>query len=217
MRHFIPGILAGWASAAAVAFSFMPEEPACAIQLDKMNVFYCGVDNPVSIVVRGVPEPEVRIETSDNLKIQKDGNYHYAVRASTPGEGVITISGGRLKPTSFKYRVKRFPDPAVRLGAQYNSGTMKNGVFRAQGGLAAVFEGFDICGKCDMVSYKVIQLRKGQLLAEITNNGSRFDPAVQPVIDAALPGDTYIFDEIKVRCPGDAVARALESLTFVIK
>lgn len=68
-----------------------------------------------------------------------------------------------------------------------------------------------------MVSYKVIYLRKGLLLAEVTNNGSRFDPAVQPVIDAALPGDTYIFDEIKVRCPGDAAARALESLTFVIK
>ena len=217
MRTLIIGLLAGWASAAFFAFRFMPEEPACAIQLDKMNVFYCGVDNPVTLVARGVPEPELRIETSENLKMQKDGNNHYTVRASTPGEGSITVSGGRLKPLTFKYRVKRIPDPVVRLGAQHRSGSMGNGQFRAQGGLAAVIEGLDICALCDVVSYKVIHLRKGQLMAEVANTGARYEAAVQPVIDAARPGDTYIFDEVKVRCPGDAAARALESLTFVIK
>lgn len=217
MRTFIPGILAGWASAAVFAFTFVPEEPACAIQLDKMNVFYMGFDNPVSIVVRGVPEQEVRIETSDNLTIQKYGNYHYNVRPSMVGEATITVSGGKLKPVTFKYRVKRIPDPAVRLGAMYRSGAIPNGAFRAQAGLAAVIENFDIDAKCEMVSYKVIHLRKGQLIAEVTNNGARYNPAVQAVIDAAMPGDTYIFDEIKVRCPGDAVPRAMEGLTVVIK
>lgn len=217
MRTLFYGILAGWASAAVFAFTFMPEEPACAIQLDKMNVFYMGFDNPVSIVVRGVPEQEVRIETSDNLTIQKDGNHHYNVRPNQIGEAKITVSGGKLKPVTFNYRVKRFPDPVVRLGAMYRSGAISNGAFRAQSGVAAVIENFDIDAKCEMVSYKVIHLRKGQLIAEVTNNGARYNPAVRAVIDAAMPGDTYIFDEIKVRCPGDAVSRAMESLTFVIK
>lgn len=217
MRTLIIGLVAGWASAALFAFRFMPEEPACAIQLDKMNVFYCGLDNPVTLVARGVPEPELRIETSENLKMQKDGNNHYIVRAGTPGEGSITVSGGKLKPLTFKYRVKRIPDPAVRLGAQYWSGSMGNGSFRAQGGLAANLEGLDICANCDVASYKVIHLRKGQLMAEVSNTGARYEAGVKPVIDAARPGDMYIFDDIKVKCPGDAAARALESLTFVIK
>jgi len=217
MRAFIPGMLLGSALTVLLAFTFHPEEPACVIALDRMNVLYCGVDNPVSILVRGVAEADVRIETSDNLTIKKDGNLHYTVRTGTPGEGSITVSGGKLNPVTFRYRVKRFPDPVPRLGARYRSGTIGNGEFRAQGGIAAVIESFDICGNCEMVSYKVVHLRNGQLLTEITNKGARYETAVQPVIDAARPGDTYIFEELRFRCPGDSVARALESLTFVIK
>ncbi len=217
MRAFIPGMLLGSTLTVLLAFSFHPEEPACVIALDKMNVFYCGFDNPVSILVRGVPEADVRIEASDNLTIKKDGNLHYTVRAGTPGEGSITVSGGNLKPATFRYRVKRFPDPMPRLGARYRSGTIGNGEFRAQGGLAAVVENLDIDAKFEMVSYNVIHLRKGQMLAEVTNQGARYEAVVQPIINAARPGDTYIFEQIKVRCPGDSVARALESLTFVIK
>lgn len=217
MRTLIPGILAGWASAAVFAFTFVPEEPACAIQLDKMNVFYMGFDNPVTIVVRGVPEQEVRIETSDNLSIQKSGNCHYTVRTSMVGEATITVSGGKLKPVTFKYRVKRIPDPVLRLGAMFQSGSIPVGTFRAQGGLAAVLENLDIDAKCEMVSYKVIHLRRGQLVAEAENTGARYKPAAQAVIDAAMPGDTYIFDEIKTRCAGDQVTRFMGSVTYVIK
>lgn len=216
MRAFIPGILLGWATALLFAFSLHLEEPACVIGLDRMNVFYCGVDNPVSILVRGVPEAEVRIEAS-GVTIKKDGNMHYAVRASTPGEGSITISGGKLQPVTFKYRVKRTPDPEVLLGAAHWGRNISSGEFKAQGGLAAVMSGFDVCGNCEMVSYKVSRLRNGQLLAEAINNRARYEAAAQAIINAAQPGDTYIFDEVKTRCPGDIAARALAGLTFVIK
>ena len=217
MRAFIPGMLLGSTLTVLLAFTFHPEEPACVIALDRMNVMYCGVDNPVSILVRGVPEADVRIETSDNLTIKKDRNLYYTVRAGTPGEGSITVSGGNLKPVTFRYRVKRFPDPVPRLGARYRSGTIGNGEFKAQAGLAAIVENLDIDVRCETVSYNLIHLRKGQMLAEVTNHGARYEAVVQPIIDAARPGDTYIFEDIKVRCPGDSVARPLESLTFVIK
>ncbi len=218
MRAFIPGMLLGSTLTVLLAFSFHPEEPACVIALDRMNILYCGVDNPVSILVRGVPEADVRIETSDNLTIKKDRNLHYVVRAASPGEGIITVSGGKLAPVVFKYRVKRMPDPRFLLGAWYSSRTMGNGEFKAQGGLVAVIEGFDIDAKCDLVSYKVVHLRKGRLQSETTNQGGRFDKTVQPIINDAQPGDTYIFQNAKVRCPGDQYARDLgQTLTFVIK
>lgn len=218
MRAFIPGILLGWATAILFAFTRHLEEPACVIGLDRMNVFYCSVDNPVSILVRGVPDAEVRIETSANLKIQKDGNMHYTVRASTPGEGTITVSGGKLQPVTFRYRVKRIPDPVFLLGATYQSRKIGNGTFKAQGGVAAVIMNFDIDARCEVVSYRVVHLRKGRLISETINKGSRFDAGVQPVINDARPGDTYIFQDAKVRCPGDQYARDMgQTLTFEIE
>lgn len=216
LRAFVPGVLLGWATAILFAFTYHLEEPACVIGLDKMNVFYCGIDNPVSILVRGVPEADVRIDVSDGLTINKDGNMHYIVRANTPGEGAITISGGKLQPVTFKYFVKRFPDPVALLGAAHRASTIGSGEFKAQGGLAAVMSAL-FCGNCEMVSYKVSRLRNGQLLAEATNKGARYEAAAQVIINAAQPGDMYIFDEVRARCPGDISARVLEGLTFMIK
>lgn len=218
MRSFISGVFAGGTLVALFAFAGgIPDEPAGLIQLDKMNVFYAGLDNPVSILVRGVPENEVRITTSENLTIKKETGLSYTVRAGTPGEGSITLSGGRLKPVTFQYRVKRIPDPVPLLGAARGSCLLGNGEFKAQGGIAAVWENLDIEARCDMVSYRVVHLRKNVLMAEATNNGARFEPEVRAIVDEARSGDVYIFDEIKTRCPGDQATRNLGSLTFVIK
>ncbi len=217
-RLHLPSLLAGITFAALLAFTLRTETPACVIGLDKMNVLYRGIDNPATILVRGVPEAEVRIQTSDNLTVKKESGLWYTIRAGAPGDGTITVSGGDLKPVIFRYRVKQIPDPVLRVGARHGSRTIGNGEFRAQGGLAAVIENFDIDARCEVTSFKVLHLREGRLLAEATNTGARYDATVQPLIDGARPGDTYIFQEAKVRCPGDQAARILdETLTFVIR
>jgi len=218
MRAFIPGMLLGSTLTVLLAFTFHPEEPACVIALDRMNILYCGVDNPVSILVRGVPEADVHIETSDNLTIKKEDNLHYVVQPRAPGVGAITISGGKLEPVTFTYRVKPLPDPVLYLGARPGSCTSINSSFKAQGGISAIIENLDFDVRCEVVSYKLVRLRKGKLLAEITNKGAQFDATVQPIINDAQPGDTYIFQDAKVRCPGDQYTRDLgQTLTFVIK
>ena len=217
-RLHLPSLLAGITGTALLAFTLRTETPACVISLDKMNILYCGIDNPAAILVRGVPEAEVHIQTSENLTLKNERGLWYTLRASAPGEGTITVSGGDLKPVSFRYRIKRIPDPLLRLGGRHGSRTIGNGEFRAQGGLAAVIEDFDIDARCALTSFKMLHLREGRLLAEATNTGARYDATVQPIIDSARPGDTYIFQEVKVRCPGDQAARILdETLTFVIR
>ncbi len=175
------------------------------------------MDNPVSILVRGVPEAEIKIETSENLTIKKEGSISYTVRASTPGEGTIIVSGGNLKPLTFRYRVKRIPDPTVLLGAQLFPGTISSGTFQAQKGIAALLLNFDMDARCDMLSYKVIQVRNGQFEAEVSNTGVRFTTEARTLINKAEPGDIYIFENVKVKCPGDIVSRDMGSLTFVIR
>lgn len=211
-------LLLGFAASTLLAFNFFYDPPACAIAVNKLNVFYIGVDNPVSIVVRGVPKEQVVVKGDGlNLKKSPGDNDDYTVTATTPGTGYITVSGGDLKPMKFQYRVKKIPDPVPRLGGNHRGGTMANGEFKAQNGIAAVMENFDFDAYCDVVSYEVTYLTKRQDPVTVINYGARFNSDVEALVSKAAPGVAYFFDEIKVRCPGDAAARNLGSLVFRIR
>lgn len=211
-------LLLGFALSTLLAFNFFYDPPACAIAVNKLNVFYVGVDNPVSIVVRGVPKEQVVVK-GDGLNLSKNTKEgdDYTVTATTPGTGYITVSGGDMKPVKFQYRVKTIPDPMPRLGGKHRGGTMGNGEFKAQNGISAVMENFDFDAYCDVVYYEVTYLAKNQDPVTVSNNGSRFNDQVASYVNRAKPGDVYFFDEIKVNCPGDTGGRNLGSLVFKIK
>ncbi|MBL7774854.1 MAG: hypothetical protein JNK89_02570 [Saprospiraceae bacterium] len=216
MQNLLAKLLALWALVATLAFAYQPEEPACAIRLDKLNTFYVALDHPASILARGIPESELTIATSDNLSIRKEASGKYIVRASAVGPATITLSGGALPPTTFEYRVRGLPDPEARLGGSILPNNLPVGTFRAQQGLVAPITGFDMSGSYGMVGYKVVQVRGGKFLAEAENTGGRFNEAARRLIDDAQPGDVFIFENIKVQMPGETAPRAANSLTFSI-
>lgn len=197
-------------------FSYEVGQRSVAVQLDKMNVFYIGVDNPISVSAAGVPSAQVQVSASGVSVSPAGGGGKYVVRATTPGEATITVSGGGVKQT-FSYRVKRIPDPSPQLGARYKGGSLANGVFKAQGGIAAMLENFDFDAKCDIVGFEVTYLAKRQDPVTRSNPGARWTSDVQGFINKAMPGDAYFFDDIKCKCPGDAQARNLGGLAFKIK
>ena len=44
-----------------------------------------------------------------------------------------------------------------------------------------------------------------------------FLPQAQALINKASPGDSYIFNDIKCKCPGDSAPRNIGQLYFTIK
>jgi gliding motility-associated protein GldM len=196
-------------------FKYEVGQRSVAVSLDKMNVFYIGVDNPVSVSAAGVSSNDVKV-TGSGVTVNGAGGGKFIIRATTPGEATLTVSGGGASST-FKYRVKRIPDPTPLLGAKHRSKAMANGEFKAQGGIGAVLENFDFEAKCDVVGFEVSYLPKRQDPITKTNAGARWSGEVGDMINKAKPGDAYFFDEIKARCPGDAAARNLGGLAFKIR
>jgi hypothetical protein len=216
-RSIFSGTLIGAVLTIALAFKVSKETPSCAISLTKMNVFYMGVDNPVTITVRGVPEEQVVIKTQ-GITIKKNENSHYIVHARSLGEASITVSGGALAPTTFKYRIKQLPDPEPLLGAKHKSKNIGSGEFKAQGGVAAVMMNSDYgCFNCDLVGFTLTYVKKGTDPVTVSNTGARYNPAAQQLINNATGGDAYYFEAIRARCPGDANARELGGLAFKIR
>lgn len=195
-------------------FKYEVGQRSVAVSLDKMNVFYIGVDNPISVSAAGVSSNEVRV-SANGVTVNSQGGGKFNVRATTPGEASLTVSGGGASQT-FKYRVKRIPDPSPFIGKK-KGGQMGNGEFKAQGGVAAVLENFDFEAKCDMVGFEFTYYAKRQDPVSVSNSGARWGSQAQEMVNKAKPGDAYFFDDIKCKCPGDVAARNIGSIAVKIR
>ena len=120
------------------AFEYEVGERSCNVAATKMNVFYIGVENPLSVTAAGISSNELKVQAS-GVVLNKGGESGYTVKASKPGPASVTVSGGGLKATKFPFRVKRIPDPVARL-SKNSGGTMGNGEFKAQGGVGAFLD-----------------------------------------------------------------------------
>lgn len=180
---------------------------------DKMNVFYIGVDNPVSVSVAGASSNQINVSAS-GCQISGSGGK-YIVKASAVGPAKINVSAPGITQ-AFDFRVKRIPDPVAKLGNE-SSGAMGSGEMKAQRGVLSVLENFDFDAKCTIESFGVARVPKRSDPILARNEGASFNGNARSIVDAATPGDLYYFDEIKVRCPGDGAARKINSMNWRIK
>jgi gliding motility-associated protein GldM len=184
------------------------------VSADKMNVFYIGVDNPVTVTVAGVSSNEVKASCT-GCDMRKDGKG-YVVTASKPGEATINVSGGGMPNTPFAFRVKRIPDPIARL-SKSSGGVMGNGEFKAQSGVGAFLDNFDFDAKCNIQGYNLTFVAKRQDPVESVNEGARYNEKSQRLVAQAKPGDIFYFDNVKAKCPGDQAGRPINSMVFKIQ
>ncbi len=189
--------------------------PCTVVSADRMNIFYIGVDNPVTISRNG-DISNVKVSCSGggcHLSVIGEGKYN--VRVSTPGKANISVSAPGEQPEIFEFRVKRFPDPVVSIG-RYKS-SISAAEFKAQKGIRAELKNIDINARCAVVGFEVIHIPKGKEPVIATQPGENFIKATRNIIDAAKSDDIYCFNGIQVRCPGDAVERKVNDLVIKIK
>ncbi len=199
------------------SFEYEVGQRSAAISLDKMNVFYIGVPNPITVSAAGISSNELVVNgTGGGIKISPKGGSSFEVNVTTQGEATLTLSGGGLTPTPFKYRVKRIPDPVPEV-AGVSGGTMGNGTFKAQGGLIANLKDFDFDARCNITGYSLTRVARREDPVTEVNGGASFTGSSRRLVDQAKPGDTYFFNDIKAKCPGDDVNRALGSIVINIK
>ncbi len=197
-------------------FEYEVGERSVSVSADKMNVFYIGVDNPVTISAAGVSSNKLNVTTGSGITIKSTGGSSYVVTANTPGKSSVNVSGGGLPSTSKEFRVKRIPDPVPKLSGERGGG-IPNGVFRAQLGLIADLEDFDFEARCEIIGFQLVRVARRQDPEPASNSGGRFNDAAQRLVNKAAPGDRYFFEDIKAKCPGDKIGRDVGSMTFLIR
>jgi len=181
-----------------------------AVMPDKMNVFYIGVDNPVTI---GSPTGWDKTTVSiSNGTITGSGSNRVVRPSNTPGQkAVITVNADK-KASTFEFRIKRIPDPVFKIASgkpRMPAVEFKNAPF-----CRADLENFDFDLKFSVVSATVYfsganftSVQQAQL------NGNNLS-ALQNLISKSGPGTSITFDNIKVSGP-DGV-RGIDGRSFTL-
>lgn len=166
-----------------------------AVMLDKMNVFYIGVDNPVTI---GSPTGWDKTNVSMSGGTISGSGSARTVRVSAIGPASITVNADK-KSTTFPFRVKRIPDPIFKVGD--GKKRMAAVVFKNQTNCRAELENFDFDLRYSVVSATVYF--SGANFPSVqtgTISGSSLG-SVSAQIARCGPGSSITFVNIRVQGP----------------
>lgn len=190
-----------------MAFHFKDEyivaRPALTISPTKMNVFYIGVDNPVSISVPGGPE---RVSPSVTVgKIRQDGqNWVVYDLPMTAKEAIVSVNAvftGKAKNMgSMTFRCKRVPDPIATIGNKSDGIISKSILLASPYLVAAMPPGFDFDLKYMVTSYTFVTDVSGDII-ETRVTGNRLTPEITKMIQNAKKNKRIWFEDIAVRGP----------------
>lgn len=206
------------------SFQYTVGSTGASIQLDKMNVFYIGVPNPITVSAAGysLQDVSVSIDGADVQEDKEKGIGHYIIKVNKPGEVDANIMAktaekGVVKVGGMKVRVKFIPDPTAKIAGK-TGGAMPSNIFKAQQGILAVLDNFDFDARFVVTSYEFSMLpKRGELLGPYKVQGPylKKDKNVAQLIDRAKPGDRVYIEEIRARGP-DGRTRALTSITLLL-
>jgi len=188
------------------------------IALDKMNVLYIGVDNPVSIAASGGGDDKVQATiTGGGGSLTRVGNGKYIARVnSVTDECRITVSVDGKVAGASQFRVRTIPEAQAYVGGKASGENMTAGAFRAQGGVGAGIKNFPFELSYDVVSFTFTCDTDDDIVI-LPNQGANFSPQVRNAMNQHVQaGRTVTIDDIRVKGPDGRTTKA-PSLVYYIK
>ncbi len=196
-------------------FKYEVGERNVTVAAEKMNVLYVGVENPIAVSAAGTNTNLLKVR-AEGTPLNKINNTKYMAKPTRTGMAKITVSGGGLPSTSFEYRVKKIPDPVIKLGNK-RGGKISKSEFKTHRGPVPFLENFDFEADCKIMGFELVRVPKRGDARRQLNQGGRYNSSTQTLVNQADHDDTYYFNNLKVKCPGDTAGRELNGLIFNIR
>lgn len=202
---------------------YIVAEPSATISPTNMNVFYIGVDNPVSISVPGASAESIEPTITG-------GGGATIKRATRPGEYIVNVKtqqltkinvaanihGKKMPMGSMDFRVKPIPPPKAQIGAS-DGGRIEKEILLAQGGLRVVMEGFDFPVTYIVTEFQMTFNTGGDAQAPLVARGNRFTPEMLAQINRLRRGNKVYIEGIRAKGPDGERAVANSQMIFTIQ
>jgi hypothetical protein len=202
--------------------SYFVGAPGATISLDKMNVFYREVDNPISTSASGILLQNLALNVPTGVEKRSIGGGQYIIDVTNYPQKDLTIGlsapRGDGKNQDFggrKYRVKDIPNPILKVGGK-PGGAIPSVAFKPQLGPEAVLENFDFDAKFTVESFSFgYTLRKSGEYDEIQNEGPLFNSKVKTVMERLRPKDKVYLENVRVKSPRGKI-RVIPNISFTM-
>jgi gliding motility-associated protein GldM len=193
-------------------------QSAASIALDKMNVLYIGVDNPVTISATGAGSEKLQasiVGGGGNL-VNKGGGAYIARVSSVTDECWINVSVDNRPAGKSKFRVRTIPKPIAVVGGYESGANVPAGGFRAQSGVGAFVKDFPFELQYKVTKFTISADTDDGYIDDAACTGNTWSSEAQRILNGLKPGRTVMIDDINAVGP-DGRNQKLPSLVYYIK
>ena len=189
------------------------------ISAKKMNVFYIGVDNPVSIDISGIPKESLTPAIScGTIKPDLSSNDWVVNVPVGCNDAVVTlatnINGVQKYLGSKTFRVKKLPDPAATIGGK-NSGVINRDIMIAAGALAPKMPDDFEFDHSFVISSFTMTVQRGFKVYNLDSKNAYLTTEMIDQIKQTNRGQSVVFENIMARDP-DGIERTLSPIVLTI-
>ena len=198
---------------------YVVQRPSVTVSADAMNVFYAGVDNPVSISAPGIPQDNIDASISHGSIIPRGGSQY---TVNVPGDideaninVMARVAGTTQSMGTQTFRIRTIPDPEPTIAGQAG-GRIDRGRLVVNPVLAAtVPDDFDFDMDFEIASFTMYTTVSG-MYWERSAEGSRLTDDMIDQIERLSRGTRVTFTDITTRPADDGVVRELETISITI-
>lgn len=199
---------------------YMVSKPSAVISPTKMNVFYMGVDNPVSISVPGFAAENISasILGAGSIRAKNKAKGEYIVKVKKRGKVKVrvTATDDQGNKTSFpaqEFRVKKVPSPIAEVAGK-SSGSIAKTKLQAAGNMLAKMENFDFKMKV-IISGFTVSAKVGQYEQSKKSRSYKLTPEQKALIKKVKRGSRVTFEKITCKVAGEN--RKLRDISLKLK
>jgi gliding motility-associated protein GldM len=193
-------------------------QSTASIGLDKMNVLYIGVDNPVTVAASGAGDDKINFSiTGGGGTYTKQGGGKYIVRVNTPTEECwINVMVEGKTAGKQKFRVRTIPKPIAVVGSYESGANVPAGAFSAQAGVGAGVKDFPFELQYKVTKFTLSADTDDGYIDDAACTGNLWSSEALRIIKSLKSGRTVMIDDIYAIGP-DGRSQHLPSLVYYIK
>jgi len=201
------------------AGEYVVAPPSLTVAATKMNVFYIGVDNPVSISVPGIAEANLQPSISVGTLTRDPSGKDWIVKVPQgQPKAVISVNamyqGEARGMGSAEFRIRRVPNPVAEIAGQVEGAIDKNTLLAA-GAIIPIMRDFEFDLFFEVKSFRMTTIIGGDGISKRSNN-NRFSEEMISLIQSARKGQKFFFENITAEGP-DKTPRSLNPISMEIK
>jgi gliding motility-associated protein GldM len=193
--------------------------PALTVSPLKMNVFYIGVKNPVSISAPGIPMDKVTTSISAGKLYKDPKSKNYIVEVPKGKKKAIisataNVNGKKLSLGQVEFRIKRVPTPTATV-AGISDGPIDKNTLLAAGAVIPEMKDFEFDLYFEIQKFTFGTVINGDWVQKRVS-GNRFNAEINKIIRNARPKQKIFIENIQAKGP-DGSVRSLNPVSLTVK